>query len=584
MRLFSTWTSRASLLIATVILLLSVNRVFAHSTDYQVCPRYAPGSTINEPKDLFSSGGVLRVNFKYQTRLDASGNRLFCFTDSQGNQSPTLHVKPGDKLIINTRNELPSSLAVSPIVISSPSGRSRYHGMSDMSNMHEGMNTNSVSNCSPGVTQNNTSVNIHYHGSVVRPICHQDEVISTLINSGDSFEYEINFPLDQPSGLLWYHPHVHGIAEPTVQGGATGALVVEGLEEVIPSIAGLPERVMVIRDYDLPGNPNPGGKIPSWDLSLNYINVPYPDYPPVVVPMKPLQKQFWRLANTSADSILDIELSYDGIPQPLEIVALDGVGIDSQDGTTQGKTITRKHIFLGPANRAEFIVTAPSMAVKNAVLRTLKVETGPDGDNDPTRDIAVIKAYPGAPDPSLKVPPVTKYPNKQRFAGLSNSEVTAKRKLYFSEVISDPTNPNSPTNFYITVDGQTPVLYNHSNPPAITTTQGTAEEWTIENRSREDHIFHIHQTHFLVVAENGVPLNQSDGRQYHDSINIPFWSGIAGDPYPSKTFRIDFRGQIAGEFVYHCHILGHEDNGMMAIIRINKPESDDEHNSNEKRI
>ena len=149
------------------------------------------------------------------------------------------------------------------------------------------------------------------------------------------------------------------------------------------------------------------------------------------------------------------------------------------------------------------------------------------------------------------------------FAGLAGAPRTAKRKVYFSEVLSDPTDPSSPTNFYITVDGQTPTLFDPDNPPAIVTTQGSVEDWTIENRAMENHEFHIHQLHFLLLAQNGVAV--SDG-QYLDTINVPYWTGEG--PYPSVTLRMDFRGPDVGDFVYHCHILAHEDGGMMAIIRV----------------
>jgi FtsP/CotA-like multicopper oxidase with cupredoxin domain len=146
---------------------------------------------------------------------------------------------------------------------------------------------------------------------------------------------------------------------------------------------------------------------------------------------------------------------------------------------------------------------------------------------------------------------------------LSGAGVNTTRKLYFSEVLSDPSNPDSPTNFFITVDGQTPVLFNPNNPPAIVTTQGSVEDWTIENRAMENHEFHIHQIHFLPMARNGVPVSNG---QYLDTIDIPYWTGTG--PYPSVKLRMDFRGPIVGDFVYHCHILGHEDSGMMAIIRV----------------
>jgi FtsP/CotA-like multicopper oxidase with cupredoxin domain len=80
----------------------------------------------------------------------------------------------------------------------------------------------------------------------------------------------------------------------------------------------------------------------------------------------------------------------------------------------------------------------------------------------------------------------------------------------------------------------------------------------------ENHEFHIHQIHFLLMAQNGVSVSNG---QYLDTLNVPYWSGKG--PYPSVTVRMDFRGPDIGDFVYHCHILGHEDSGMMAIIRVN---------------
>jgi FtsP/CotA-like multicopper oxidase with cupredoxin domain len=225
----------------------------------------------------------------------------------------------------------------------------------------------------------------------------------------------------------------------------------------------------------------------------------------------------------------------------------------SQDGTAGGKRVWASDVLVAPAARAEFIVTCPSSSVQSAALMTLNVDTGPDGDNDPTRPIAAIHASDDAPE----------LPHKQRFAGLEREKPSAERTLYFSEVISDPSHPSSPTNFFVTVDGQTPALFSPDNPPAIVTTQGAVEDWSIENRSMENHEFHIHQIHFLVLEQNGIPLN--DG-QYLDTIQMPYWPGFG--PYPSAKLRMDFRGQLVGDFVYHWHILGNEGRGMMAIIRV----------------
>ena len=208
-------------------------------------------------------------------------------------------------------------------------------------------------------------------------------------------------------------------------------------------------------------------------------------------------------------------------------------------------------------------MTGPSFAVSKAILVTRNIDTGPDDDNDPARPLIRIETDANAPIPALKPTAVASAPVVPRFANLRDCQPTAHRELYFSEVLSDPSNPNSPTNFYITVDGLTPVLFNPDNPPAIETTQGAVEDWTIENRALENHEFHIRQIHFLVRDRNGVPIK--DG-QYRDTIQIPYWSGSG--PYPSVTLGVDFRGDTVRDFVYHCHILGHEDGGMITIIRV----------------
>ena len=94
--------------------------------------------------------------------------------------------------------------------------------------------------------------------------------------------------------------------------------------------------------------------------------------------------------------------------------------------------------------------------------------------------------------------------------------------------------------------------------------RGAIEAWTIENRTNEDHIFHIHQLHFQVLEIDGQPVNDPAIR---DTVRVPYWSGSG--PYPSVKLSMDFRDpNISGTFVYHCHILDHEDLGMMGEIQV----------------
>jgi FtsP/CotA-like multicopper oxidase with cupredoxin domain len=329
-----------------------------------------------------------------------------------------------------------------------------------------------------------------------------------------------------------------------------------GIENLQPAVAGLPERMLVLRDQP-PSPPAPGIKQlpPSNDVSVNYVPVLYPDYQTAVIETAAGTQEFWRVANASANTIFDIQLQYDGKAQPLQIAALDGVPTGSQDGTRQGTIITQKDIVLGPGNRAEFIVTTPTGAVSKAELITKEVDTGHYGDRDPERPLARIETT-AAPLNLPRVPAAVKAAGHQRFEGLADAKVTAERLLYFSEV---------GTNFFITVDGQDPELFDPNNPPAIVTKIGAVEDWTIQNRANDEHVFHIHQIHFLLEEVNGVAVPKKQ-RQFYDTYPVAAWSGTGA--YPSIKVRMDFRGNIAGDFVYHCHILGHEDHGMMAIIRV----------------
>jgi FtsP/CotA-like multicopper oxidase with cupredoxin domain len=146
-------------------------------------------------------------------------------------------------------------------------------------------------------------------------------------------------------------------------------------------------------------------------------------------------------------------------------------------------------------------------------------------------------------------------------------KATAHRKLYFLEVpghaVKAPA--GEPVNFYIVVDGQTPKTFDPNDPPAIVTQQGAVEDWVIENHTFEVHEFHIHQIHFKVIEINGKPVPKEQ-QQWYDTFQVPYWNGEG--KYPYIKVRMDFRGAVVGDFVYHCHILDHEDGGMMAKIRV----------------
>ena len=534
------------------------------------CYRYSSGTSFKQPLNEFSSNGSLSLHLDFQSRVDSNGNSLYCYRADSGHQSPTLRVAPGERLSVLFSNSLSSSGGATPM-----SMESLGHNHASMA--HASMARTAASLGSTGcgmIDMTSLSANIHFHGSHAPPSCHQDDALTTIVNPGESFQYNLAVPTSQPPGLYWYHPHSHCIAENLLLGGSSGAIVVNGIENIQPAVAGLPEQIMVFRDSRIPQSVIDAAKLnpaspalPAKDLSLNYIPITYPQYNPVVMPMKPRQMQFWRVLNASADTILNLQLQYDGVPQTIQIVALDGVPVGSKEATQRGSMIAESQVQMGPGQRAEFIVVGPSATVKNATLYTMRVDTGPAGDADVTRPLVRIVADPNAPDPEVRIPQPTAPVTPVNPADLAQMSPQATRWLYFSEQPTTPGDPKSSTSFFVTVLGQTPKLDSFYNGPSIVTNQGALEDWVVQNRSTETHVFHIHQIHFLVMARNGVSVS-ADEQQYRDVVEIPYWSGKVGDPYPSVQLRMNFSGNIVGTFIYHCHILEHEDKGMMAMIQV----------------
>jgi FtsP/CotA-like multicopper oxidase with cupredoxin domain len=563
------------------------------------CPRPAPGSAVPEAEDLRSSNGVLKVDLTVRNYMEKDGTTRYCYLLADGNQSPTLRLHPGDLLILNLKNDLTeidtfarpgaASSAAASITNSTANSATASATSSAAISIHAHGNSEKQLDPCDRNAMSLTSTNLHFHGLTIPPVCHQDDVLKTGIQPGDPpFEYRFHIPANEPPGLYWYHPHIHGFSKAQVVGGASGALIIEGIERANPAVAGLPERVLVIRDQDLM-NPNaPPSKSepvvprmlidrdgdsanngmgfgkPAKDLSLNFVPVPYPDYPVASMRMKPGERELWRVLNASSVTYLNLAVLFKKAPQKLGIVAIDGVPINT-NGNPANAVEWRDHLGVPPGARVEFIVTGPPAGVTGLFV-TRTVDTGQGGENDPNRALASIIAANDAPEPHSilasspePLPPPT-------LPWLGRVAPVRVRRLYFSEKLEKPDDPNSATTFYITVDGQTPTEFDPaSSVPNIVVKQGEVEDWIIENRSTELHAFHIHQIHFLLMEWSGIPIDEPYLR---DTVNVPYFSNRAL-AYPSVRLRMDFRDpNTVGTFVYHCHLLEHEDGGMMGLIRV----------------
>jgi FtsP/CotA-like multicopper oxidase with cupredoxin domain len=547
----------------------------AQETPRSGCPRPTAGSNVLEPAEIRSRNGQLHVELTLRDQREADGTALYCYVDTNGDESPTLRANPGDLVTLTLRNDLTNGQNGS-------AAPDRHH-------LHSDANADA---CTSGL-MTPTSTNLHFHGLMIPSLCHQDDVLKTSIQPGDPpFQYRFPIPVHQPPGLYWYHPHIHGFTKVQVLGGASGAIIVEGIERASKAVAGLPERVLIVRDQDLlnpdappsksepvipkmlfdrdgdAANTGTGFGKPAKDLSINFVPVPYPDYPPAAIQIRPGERELWRVLNASAITYLNLAVLFDKKPQPMGLVALDGVPLD-ENGMPPDYVSWQTHLGVPPGSRVEFIVTGPPVGVRG-LLVTRTVDTGPGGENDPNRALATITSSGSAPEAGarLDASPAPLPPSPEMWLG--NVAAVRTRRLYFSEKLLEPNNPNSATEFYLTVEGQTPGPFDPGSPvPNIIAKQGTVEDWIIENRSNELHAFHIHQLHFLLLDYMGRPVNEPFLR---DTVNVPYYDGKAL-VYPAVRLRLDFRDpNTVGDFVYHCHLLEHEDNGMMGLIRVEAAE------------
>jgi len=498
------------------------------------CPaRPDPGTVVKDALSLNSVNGVLNAEFTMRHSVDTGGYNHYCINYDTGKgevEAPTLRLHQGDHLVLDEKDRIESDDDSSPMAM-------------DMSGLPV---------CGDSGTPTLSSTNMHFHGLNVPPVCHQDDVLTTLIQPNKpAFRFDMQIPTNEPPGLYWYHPHVHGFTEFQVNGGAAGALVVEGMEKVRPEVAGLPERVFVIRQqYLVPWVPGP------YQLTINYQVAAAPTFPDPIIQMKPDGKEFWRVANATIQDFMPLQVQFNGKPQQLELIALDGYPL--------AKPRFQDTILIPPAGRAEFIVKAPSQD-NVATFMSNAYSTGPTGNPDLQQELAKIEVTSDADEAqTTKAPEASSGApiNAIKFTGLDQVKPTTVRNLYFSEEFGGT---NGPIQFYITVDGQKQRVFQADEKPVITTHVGAVEDWTVENRALETHAFHIHQIHFKVLEVDGKPVADQDLR---DTLEIPFWEG-PGHPYHSVKMRMDFRDPtIAGTFVFHCHILLHEDLGMMHKILV----------------
>lgn len=450
-----------------------------------------------------SEGHVVALTL--HAAVNAEGRDSFSYEGK--NIAPVIRVYPGDTLKIDYKNDLP---------------------------------VHSAESCAISPCKNMT--NLHFHGLEVSPNSPQDNVIDMMAMPGDTLHYALEIPAGHPPGLFWYHTHPHGESHRQALDGMSGAIVIEGMERYVPEVRKLREQVLVVRGEsiehaaDAPAllrrvDAEPSSCGSSSESAERVFTVNGEIRPSIGI--NPGERQFWRIVNASADQYLDLQLDQ----QKLEIVALDGMPLAFHDPQHPVKVV--EHAMVPPAGRLEAIVTGPDAAA-HAHLRTLCVNTGALGDPNPGMVLADLHAGKLAlPEKKHRKLAPPEYQSIDLHAYESS-------KPDFTVVFTE-----DEKGFYIN-DRK----YEPDAAPMTRARVGTYQHWRILNSSAELHPMHIHQVHFLVFAANGKLL---ENPVWLDTVNVPVGETV--------DVVMDFTNPvIRGMSLFHCHLLNHEDKGMMAKI------------------
>ena len=418
---------------------------------------------------------------------------------------PTLRIRPGDTLRVNLVNNLEALPAGLPA--DSPFMCAPLSGHASAEH---------ASTC---------DTNLHTHGFHVSPSDNSDNPF-LRVAAGESFQYEFQLPPDHPSGIYHYHPHLHGASHMQVFGGMVGAIIIEGDLDRLPGIDGVPERLLILQATQL--TPDGGSVIDQGAANEGeYLRLVNGQLNPTMT-IQPGETQRWRLMNLTASTTFRLRL--DG--HQLHQIA--------KDGNTLNETWTRDDIVLFPGERVEVLIQGGPAGTY--ALRTLPFSTGFTTQVATTLATLVSAGAALTPQPL----PTTLLPLED----LSTAEIDERRQITFQ--MKPPIDPP------IGARGPAAQIDSHffdADRDDQVVRLNTTEEWVIRNASTQWHPFHIHINDYQVVAVNGQPVPV---RYNEDTTPVP--------PFGEITIRTRFR-DFPGRWVYHCHILLHEDHGMMGTIK-----------------
>jgi len=457
---------------------------------------------------------------------------------------------------------------------------------------------------------------------------------------GGELQYSFDIPSDQPQGLFWYHPHKHGSTAVQAVSGMAGGILIKGALDEVPEIADAPDNILVVQDIGLFPTDNPakdgkgtyiyepeqnaiwqtfGGNVTKGpektptDLKGGFTTGDYPirfflmngepffredhnskdplnpigtqlDVPTFEMPQGSVSR--FRILNANSDDVMPIYLE----DHELHLIGMDGVNLPKlrmiPPIPPSNTDDTDYQILLAPANRTEFLVKANMkpgtyelrqaaqqlqfLKSEARVLAKIVITEEVDEKDLPPALPIQTRHYPLIPDKEVKKTRIIEF--GMQFPGLANPYVGIdffiNNQLYDEKTVSTTVHLGDVEDWII-----------KSPPhPAANANQHGAHHFD----NTEGHPFHIHVNSFEIIAtadvdSDGVASNEvrygPDEILIQDTVWVPMGKQV--------TIRQRYE-QWEGKAVYHCHILPHEDTGMMQNLLILDPKKIKGHGSHGK--
>lgn len=517
--------------------------------------------------------------------LTLAGRQVRLRTYGGNIPGPMVRTRPGEKLTFHIDNQLP------------PYDSSAWHSLTGLShttlmNIPHDLNT----------------TNLHVHGLEVVP--HLFEPVGTsdsaahmiAIEPGKTKDYTFELPDDHPTGLYWYHPHHHGSTAVQVANGMAGVIIVEGAIDEVPEIAAARDEVIAVQDVGLFESPSQPG-LWSYDPPQNAIYDTFSgtssikngqgasiaaadsgfttgDYPlrlflvngsPVFEethnaanPTSPLGQQLsvpryqlrpgevirFRMLNGCSDNLIPLEV--DG--HTVYLIAMDGVNFPAPRARpyTDGAVDGQEQVLLAPGGRAEFLIQASATPGVYAIRQLAQKQQFLESQGKVLAEIEVS----GEPV-NMALPTSLPLP-KRHYPLLKADEVKNRRNVTFD--MHFPATQNLVVGLDFGINGQ---MYDETVAP-WELKLGTVEEWTIQDNghqsggSSEGHPFHLHTNSFEVISIGGQAVEPGT---IQDTVWVPHNTPV--------VIRVKFK-EWTGKDVFHCHIIPHEDAGMMQNVLLKK--------------